>query len=123
MPAGQFAEQARLRRRLAAVRVEAGQRDAHDRDARAIGDDLARGPDRVAECALREAGRERVVGVETRGRLHDVGFDLEDVLQRLVARLSFGGGEAGLAKELLGVGQRDRARSAAGERTQIGASR
>ena len=60
-------EQVRLRaggRALRAVGVEAGKRHAHDRDARAVGDDLAPGLDGVAEPALRKLGREGVVGVE-----------------------------------------------------------
>src|SRR6266478_6104749 len=56
----QLAEEARLSVELAAVRVEAGKRDPHHRDARAVGDDLSRGLDRVAERAGREHGLERV---------------------------------------------------------------
>ena len=99
------------------------QREAHDRDAGRIGDDLACGVDRVAEGARRKFGRERAAGVEMRRGLHDVGFDLEDVLEGLVVRLARRRREARLAQELIGVRERDGARAAAGERAEIVASR
>ena len=51
--------------------------------------------------------------------LHDVRLDLENVLQRLVARLARRRRELRPAQELLGVGERDRARAAARERSQV----
>ncbi len=112
-------QQSRLRSRLVGVRVEARQRHAHDGHARRIGDDLACGVDRVAEIAGGKFGLERVARVEMRRGLHDVGLDLEDVRERRVAGDRRRLREFRAAQELFGVGQRDGARAAAGERTQV----
>src|SRR5438876_9717300 len=83
--AGQLAQQLRVSRRLAAVRVEPAVRDTDHRDARLIGDDLGCRFYGVAESGLRELGPERVIGVEMRCGLYDVRFDLQNVCERLVS--------------------------------------
>ena len=123
MPLRQLAEQPRLRRRLAAMRVESRQRDAHHGDAAGLAMTWHAVLDRVAEAARRKLGLERVARVEVRGRLHDVGLDLEDVLERLVARLAGAAREPRPTQELIGVGERDGARAAAGERARDRSSR
>ena len=86
-----------------------------------LGDHLRRRADRVAERRRGKLGREDVLAVQIRRRLHDVLLDLEDVGERGVAPLARGRGKPRLAQELLGVGQRDRAR-AAGKRPHFGAA-
>jgi hypothetical protein len=75
--------------------------------------------DRVAEGARWKLGLERAAGVEVRCGLHDVGFDLEDVLECLVARGARRRREARATQELIGVRERDRARAGARERAEI----
>ena len=75
--------------------------------------------DRGAEAARRELGFERAARVEVCGRLRDIGFDLEDVRERLVVRGALRRGESRSAQELIGVRERHSARAGTAKRTEV----
>ena len=95
---------------LVRMGVEAAEGQAHDGDARLVGRELRRGVDRVSEGPARKPRGELAARMQALRRDHHVALDAQDVRERGVARFALGVREARIAQELLGIGERDRAR-------------
>ena len=83
---------------------------------------MRRGFECITKRVVWKLGAKRIIGIQIDRRLRDVLLDLEYVLQRGIARCAFAARQFGLAQELLGIGQRQRARAAAGERPHFARS-
>ena len=101
---------------LVRMRIEAVEREAHDRDARVVRREPCRDLAGAAKGMGRKLRRDRGRVLEPPGRDEDVAFDLQDARERRIAGLGRVAREARVAHELLRLVQRDAA-AASGERS------